>query len=95
MSDSAAEPGVPTAGAPSGPGRLGAVVPGAGLPESGAGLPESGAVLVEAGPGEGAAVVAAVRARLADLPEDVHEHAPVYDDVHRLLQDALSRLDEG
>ncbi len=40
-------------------------------------------------------VVTAVRQRLAALPEPVHEHVAVYEDVHRLLQEALTRLDEG
>ena len=40
-------------------------------------------------------VVAAVRERLRELPErPVHEHATAYEDVHRLLQDALTRLEE-
>jgi hypothetical protein len=34
-------------------------------------------------------------ARLADLEElPVAEHVAVYDEVHRLLQDALAALDE-
>ena len=35
-------------------------------------------------------------ARLEDLTErPVSEHVAVYDEVHRLLQDALAALDEG
>jgi hypothetical protein len=35
-------------------------------------------------------------ARLEDLAEQpVTEHVAVYDEVHRLLQDALAALDEG
>jgi hypothetical protein len=34
--------------------------------------------------------------RLAGLPErPVMEHVAVFDEVHRLLQDALAALDEG
>jgi len=41
------------------------------------------------------AVDAAVE-RLAELDErPVSEHVAVYDEVHRLLQDALAALDEG
>ena len=37
-----------------------------------------------------------VRVRLDGLAErPLGEHVPAYDEVHRLLQDALSRLDEG
>jgi hypothetical protein len=35
-------------------------------------------------------------ARLDDLEErPVAEHVAIYDEVHRLLQDALAALDEG
>ena len=41
-------------------------------------------------------VVTAVTERLAALRErPVAEHVVAYDEVHRLLQDALGRLDEG
>ena len=41
-------------------------------------------------------VVDAVRERLAGVQEaSLTEHVAVYDEVHRLLQDALARLDEG
>ena len=41
------------------------------------------------------AVDAAVE-RLAEVDErPVSEHVAVYDEVHRLLQDALAALDEG
>ena len=41
-------------------------------------------------------VVVAVTQRLAALRErPVHEHVVAYDEVHRLLHDALTRLDEG
>jgi hypothetical protein len=37
-----------------------------------------------------------VAARLAELPgTPVGEHVVAYDEVHRMLQDALDRLDEG
>ena len=40
-------------------------------------------------------VVAAVEQRLAGLQErPVHEHAEAYDEVHRLLEDALTRVAE-
>jgi hypothetical protein len=38
----------------------------------------------------------AVAERLETLPErPVHEHVEVFDEVHRLLQDALASLDEA
>jgi len=41
-------------------------------------------------------VVAAVTQRLDALRErPVQEHVVAYDEIHRLLQDALGRLDEG
>jgi hypothetical protein len=44
-------------------------------------------------------VTAAVETALARLEEladrPVTEHVAVYDEVHRLLQDALAALDEG
>ena len=40
-------------------------------------------------------VVDRVTARLERLPDlPVAEHAAVFDDVHRLLQDALRQIDE-
>lgn len=39
---------------------------------------------------------AEVEAQLAGLPErSVREHAEAYEFLHRVLQDALGRLDEG
>lgn len=44
---------------------------------------------------DGPDVVEDVRQRLADLPvRPLGEHVAAYDAVHRLLQDALARLDE-
>ena len=41
-------------------------------------------------------IVAAVTQRLEALRErPVQEHVVAYDEIHRLLQDALGRLDEG
>ncbi len=42
------------------------------------------------------AAVETALARLEELAEQpVTEHVAVYDEVHRLLQDALAALDEG
>ena len=42
------------------------------------------------------AVTDEVRQQLSGLDEQpVGEHAAAYEQVHRLLQDALARLDEG
>lgn len=42
------------------------------------------------------AAVETALARLEELTErPVTEHVAVYDEVHRLLQDALAALDEG
>lgn len=48
------------------------------------------------GPAGAVDVVAQVRGRLAGLADQpVGEHVTAYDEVHRRLQDALARLDEG
>jgi len=47
-------------------------------------------------PDPGSAVAEQVRARLAGVHEvPLAEQVPVYDEVHRMLQDALAHLDEG
>ena len=52
--------------------------------------------MTEAPPAAGSDVVAAVMRRLDALRElPVQDHVAAYDDIHRLLQDALGRLDEG
>ena len=48
------------------------------------------------GPPRVGEVVEGVRARLEGLDtRPVGEHVAAYDEVHRRLQDALARLDEG